>query len=196
MRSGRRAPLRHPTNATQRRARRRRHNRVHTRPSPPSFLPEPRNAVPRPLKGAGVFDKMSKESCPYHKRPVKHSLDECDMLQRFYNKLGPSTEGGNKKAPDDGEDNKGDGFPDVHNCYMIFGGEAANLSSRQRKQERQEVFSVEVATPIYLDWSDRAIMSHSVLEGKPNANHIRARIRNSRTHRLHNWTSSHIAQSK
>jgi hypothetical protein len=39
-------------------------------------------------------------------------------------------------------------------------------------------------------------MSHPVLEGKPNANHVRARIRNSRTQRLNNWTSSHIAQSK
>ena len=40
---------------------------------------------------------------------------------------------------------------------MIFGGDTVNLSSRQRKQEHWEVFSVEVATPIYLDWSDRAI---------------------------------------
>jgi hypothetical protein len=37
-------------------------------------------------------------------------------------------------------------------------------------------------------------MSHPVLEGKPNENHVRARIRNSRTQRLHNWTSSHNAQ--
>jgi hypothetical protein len=28
-------------------------------------------------------------------------------------------------------------------------------------------------------------MSHPVLKGKPNANHVRARIRNSRTRRLH-----------
>jgi hypothetical protein len=38
-------------------------------------------------------------------------------------------------------------------------------------------------------------MSHPVLEGKPNANHVRARIRNSRTQRLHSWASSHIAQN-
>jgi hypothetical protein len=37
-------------------------------------------------------------------------------------------------------------------------------------------------------------MSHPVLEGKPNANHVRARIINSRTQRLHNWTSSQNAQ--
>jgi hypothetical protein len=38
-------------------------------------------------------------------------------------------------------------------------------------------------------------VSHPVLEGKPNTNHVRARIRNSRTRRLHSWTSSHIAQN-
>jgi hypothetical protein len=36
-------------------------------------------------------------------------------------------------------------------------------------------------------------LSHPVLEGKSNANHVRVRIRNSRTQRLHNWTSSHNA---
>jgi hypothetical protein len=41
----------------------------------------------------------------------------------------------------------------------------------------------------------RRSVSHPVLEGKANANHIRVRIRNSRTQRLHNWTSSHIAQN-
>jgi hypothetical protein len=51
---------------------------------------------------------MLKESCPYHKGPVKHSLRKCDMLWYFYNKLDPSTEGSNKKAPGDGEDDKGD----------------------------------------------------------------------------------------
>jgi hypothetical protein len=41
-------------------------------------------------------------------------------------------------------------------------------------------------------WS--GLVSYPVLEGKPNANHVRARIRNSHTHRLHNCTSSHNAQ--
>ena len=31
-----------------------------------------------------------------------------------------------------------------------------------------------------------AILSHPVLEGKPNANHVRVRISNSRTQQLHN----------
>jgi hypothetical protein len=40
----------------------------------------------------------------------------------------------------------------------------------------------------------RVSLSHPVLEGKPNTNHVRARISNSRTQQLHNWTSSHSAQ--
>jgi hypothetical protein len=36
-------------------------------------------------------------------------------------------------------------------------GDTVNLSSRQRKQEHREVFSVEVATPVYLYWPDCAI---------------------------------------
>jgi hypothetical protein len=40
------------------------------------------------------------------------------------------------------------------------------------------------------------LMSHPILEGKPNVNHVSARIKNSRTQQLHNWTSSHNAQCK
>ena len=40
---------------------------------------------------------------------------------------------------------------------MIFGGPSACLTARQRKRERREVFSVEVATPQYLNWSQEAI---------------------------------------
>jgi hypothetical protein len=39
-------------------------------------------------------------------------------------------------------------------------------------------------------------LSHPVLEGKTNANHVHVRIKNSRTQRLHNWTSSHNARNK
>jgi hypothetical protein len=48
----------------------------------------------KPPGGANVFDKMLKESCPYHRDPVKHTLEECDMLWRYFNKAGPSAEGG------------------------------------------------------------------------------------------------------
>jgi hypothetical protein len=111
----------------------------------------------KPPGGANMFDKMLKESCPYHRGPVKHTLEECDMLRRYFNKVGPPVEGGkdqgnNKKGCDKEEE-----FPEVHNCFMIYGGQVANASARHRKQERWEVCSVKVATPVYLDWSDKPI---------------------------------------
>jgi hypothetical protein len=40
---------------------------------------------------------------------------------------------------------------------MIYDGQIANASAWHRKQERREVFSAKVATPVYLDWSDKPI---------------------------------------
>ena len=41
--------------------------------------------------GPGVFDDMLKKPCPYHQGPVKHTLEECTMLRRYYAKLGLPT---------------------------------------------------------------------------------------------------------
>jgi hypothetical protein len=57
----------------------------------------------KPPGGANMFDKMLKESCPYHRGPIKHTLEECDMLWRYFNKAGPSAEGGK----DQGNNKKG-----------------------------------------------------------------------------------------
>jgi hypothetical protein len=111
----------------------------------------------RPPGGANVFDKMLKESCPYHKGPVKHTLEECDMLRRYFNKARPSAEDGKDQGNNNKEGDKEEEFPEVHNCFMIYDGQVGNASARHRKQERQEVCSVKVATLVYLDWSDKPI---------------------------------------
>jgi hypothetical protein len=59
----------------------------------------------KPLGGVNTFDKMLKESCPYHRGPVEHTLEECNILRRYFIKAGPSAEGGkdqgnNKKGGD------------------------------------------------------------------------------------------------
>jgi hypothetical protein len=43
----------------------------------------------KPPGGANLFDKMLKELCPYHQGPVKHTLEECVMLRRYFHKAGP-----------------------------------------------------------------------------------------------------------
>ena len=88
---------------------------------------------------------------------MKHTLEECTMLQRYYAKLGLPNDDAKKKGVDDRDNDKDDGFPEVHNAFMIFSGPLACLTTRQQKKEHREVFSVKVAAPRYLDWSREAI---------------------------------------
>jgi hypothetical protein len=105
----------------------------------------------KPPGGANLFDKMLKESCPYYQGPVKHTLEECVMLRRYFHKAGPPVEGGKGQDNDKKEGDKAEEFPEVHGCFMIYGGRVANASARHRKQERREVCLVKVAAPVYLD---------------------------------------------
>jgi hypothetical protein len=111
----------------------------------------------KPPGGANLFDKMLKESCPYHQGPVKHTLEECVMLRRYFHKAGPPAEDGKGQDNKKKEGDKAEEFPEVHGCFMIYGGQVANDSARHRKQECREVCSVKVAAPVYLDWSDKPI---------------------------------------
>jgi hypothetical protein len=99
---------------------------------------------------------MLKESCPYHQGPIKHTLEECAMLWPHFHKAGPPAEG-DRAHNNDKEDHKAGEFPEVHDCFMIYGGQVANASAQHRKQERREVCSVKVVAPVYLDWSDKPI---------------------------------------
>jgi hypothetical protein len=111
----------------------------------------------KPPGGANLFDKMLKESCPYHQGPVKHTLEECVMLRLYFHKAGPPAEGGRAHDDDKKEGHKAEEFPEVHDCFMIYSGQVTNGSARHRKQERREVCSVKVAALVYLDWSDKPI---------------------------------------
>jgi hypothetical protein len=111
----------------------------------------------KPSGGANLFDKMLKESCPYHQGPVKHTLEECVMLWRYFHKARPWAEGGRGHDNGKKEGNKAEEFPEVHDYFMIYGGQVVNASARHHKQECREVCSMKVAAPVYLDWSDKPI---------------------------------------
>jgi len=91
---------------------------------------------------------MLKKSYPYHKGRVNHTLKECDMLRKYFNRLGRKDEA--KKEKDE-DDKGGDDYPLVENVFFIFGRPTSNLTPRQRKHERREVISIHKATPSYLD---------------------------------------------
>jgi hypothetical protein len=105
-------------------------------------------------QGPGVFDDMLKKPCPYHKTPVNHTLEQCDMLKRFYCRSAAAKDGDGKK---DGGDGGAGGFLAVENVFLIFGGVTINMSNRQRKRERHEVLAAKKAPPSFLDWSEDAI---------------------------------------
>jgi hypothetical protein len=65
-------------------------------------------AAPR---GPGVFDDMLKKTCPYHKTPVNHTLEQCDMLKKYYSRAAAK----DGEAKKDGGDGDAGGFPAVEN---------------------------------------------------------------------------------
>jgi hypothetical protein len=88
-------------------------------------------AAPR---GPGVFDDMLKKPCPYHKTPVNHTLEQCDLLKRYYSRAAAKY----GEAKKDGGDGDAGGFPAVENVFLIFGGPTVDMSNSQRKWERHE----------------------------------------------------------
>ena len=96
---------------------------------------------------------MLKKPCPYHKTPVTHTLEQCDMLRKYYNHVAVKDDNIKRDADDEGDG----GFPRVENIFLIFGGPTVDMTPWQRKHECREVFSVHRAAPSYLDWSEEII---------------------------------------
>ena len=49
------------------------------------------------------------------------------MLQCYYAKLGLPSDDAKKRDAGDRDNDKDDGFPEVHNAFMIFGGPSSCL---------------------------------------------------------------------
>jgi hypothetical protein len=107
-------------------------------------------AAPR---GLDIFDDMLKKPCLYHKTPINHTLEQCDMLKKYYSR--DAAEDGEAKK--DGGDGDTGGFPAMENAFLIFGGSTVDMSNSQRKREQHEVLAAEKAPPSFLDWSEDAI---------------------------------------
>jgi hypothetical protein len=101
-------------------------------------------AAPR---GPGMFDNMLKKPCSYHKTPVNHTLEQCDMLKKYYSRAAAK----DGEAKKDGGDEDASGFPVVENVFLIFGGPTIDMSNSQRKRERHEVLTADKAPPSFLD---------------------------------------------
>ena len=76
------------------------------------------------------------------------------MLKKYFDSLGLKKDDQRKDKSDDKGGSKDDeGFPAVHDCYMIYGGPSMQLTSRQLAQEgAPEVFVAMMVVPQYLNW--------------------------------------------
>ena len=70
-------------------------------------------------------------------------------------KEGKGKEAAAKKGGAVGKD--GDGFPDLKECLMIFGGSDAIYSKCQHKVRYREACVAETAVPSFLRWSESPI---------------------------------------
>jgi hypothetical protein len=96
---------------------------------------------------------MLKKPCLYHKTPVNHTLEQCDMLKKYYSHAAAK----DGKAKKDGGDGDVDGFPAVENVFLIFEGPTVDMSNSQRKWEWHEVLAAEKTPPSFPDWSEDTI---------------------------------------
>jgi hypothetical protein len=71
---------------------------------------------------------------------MNHNLEDYHMLRRYFESLGIKKD--KKEDPKEKDDDKDEGFSEIHDCFMIYGVSSTRLSARQRKRERREVFSV------------------------------------------------------
>jgi hypothetical protein len=90
---------------------------------------------PRGPPGGCIFDKMLKEPCPYHKGPTNHNLEDYHMLRRYFEGVGIKKDD-KKEDPKEKDGNKDEGFPEIQDCFMIYGGLSTRLFARQRNRER------------------------------------------------------------
>jgi len=122
------------------------------------FVAAVEHKKPRGPPEGAVFDRMLKEPCHYHKGGANHKLEDCRMLKKYFDGLGLKRDDGRKdKSDDKGESKDDEGFPAIHNCYMIYGGPSTQLTSQQPKREHREVFAARMAVPQYHNWSSTPI---------------------------------------
>jgi hypothetical protein len=99
------------------------------------------------------FEKLLRGPCPNHTYPVKHLYRDCSLMKRFLSR--GSKRGDQKRKPDPSEDDaeeKEGTFPETMGCLMIFDGTTAYDSKHRQKLVRHEVYTAELATPVFLRW--------------------------------------------
>ena len=104
------------------------------------------------------FDKIVKMPCHNSGYPVKHTLEECDLIKRYF-KVDYKATGADAPSRSTGNEEKGDAYPDPKGCLMIFGVPMVYESKRQQKLMAREVNAAALGEAVlaFLKWSETAI---------------------------------------
>jgi hypothetical protein len=95
------------------------HAQGHDEDEDEALAVDPARKGPRAApRGPDMFDDMLKKPCPYHKTPVNHTLEQCDMLRKYYSRITVKED----EAKKGGGDGGASGFHAVENVFLIFGG--------------------------------------------------------------------------
>jgi len=76
------------------------------------------------------FNKIFEMSCGNHGYPVKHTLEECDLIKRYFSGDYKTTGTDALSGPTSNKE-KGDAYPDIRGCLMIFDGPMVYESKRR-----------------------------------------------------------------
>jgi len=104
----------------------------------------------RPTRGR-YFQQDAEGAMPLPQGRGKPQARGLSYAEKHFDGLGfkkDARDDPKKEKNDDKDDDKNnDGFPAVHDCYMIYGGPSTQLIARQRKREQREVFAARMAVP-------------------------------------------------
>jgi hypothetical protein len=96
--------------------------------------------------------------CHNHDYPVRHTLEECNPIKRYFSSDYKMADTGVPSRPTDNEE-KGDAYPDPRGCLMIFSGLMAYESRHRQKLTAREVNAATLSEAIsaFLKWSETVI---------------------------------------
>jgi hypothetical protein len=111
---------------------------------------------PRGPSAGASWTRCSRNHVPTIRDPQTTTLRTATCSEKYFKSLGIKKDD-KKEDPKVKDGDKDEGFSEIHDCFMIYGGPSTCLSMRQRKRERREIFSVQLVTPLFLDWFEMAI---------------------------------------
>jgi hypothetical protein len=97
-------------------------------------------------------------SCRNHGYPVKHTIEECELIKCYFKGDYKAT-GTGASSGSIGDEGKRDAYLDPKGCLMIIGGLAAHESKHRQKLTDREVNTATLgdAVPAFLKWSETTI---------------------------------------